>query len=159
MAYKAGRGWSLRLRGGQRQEPWLARRAKAGAFVYEAGKGWSLGLRGGQRLEPSLTRQAEAGQRPISARMLLQPAWEPEFEDAFPKVSCGFSVLPAEIRNRQFDVEILNVRDPRRGADYQGTFAKISWIAPQENAGSCLEHEESYQQVDAAEDRISGFLL
>src|ERR1700747_1480091 len=56
--------------------------------------------------------------------MLHHPAWEPEFEDTFPKVVCGFSVLPAEIRNRQFDVEILNVRDPSGGADDQGTFAK-----------------------------------
>jgi hypothetical protein len=56
--------------------------------------------------------------------MLHHPAWVPEFEDAFSKVVCGFSVLPAEIRNRQFDVEILNVRDPGRGTDYQGTFAK-----------------------------------
>jgi hypothetical protein len=38
-------------------------------------------------------------------------------------------------------------------------FAKISWIAPKQNAGSSLKHEESYQQVDAAENRISGFLL
>ena len=38
-------------------------------------------------------------------------------------------------------------------------FARISWIAPKQNAGSSLKHEESYQQVDAAENRISGFLL
>src|SRR5260370_4577038 len=56
--------------------------------------------------------------------MLHHPARVPEFENAFPETVCGFSVLPAEIRNRQFDVEILNVWDPSGGADYQGTFAK-----------------------------------
>ena len=61
-----GKGWSLRLRGGQcavsswlyagrqRLEPWprgeakaepsLRREAKAGAFAYAGGKGWSLRL-------------------------------------------------------------------------------------------------------------------
>jgi hypothetical protein len=48
-------------RGGQRLEPSLTGRAKAGAFAYEAGKGWSLGLGGGQRLEPWLRRRAKAG--------------------------------------------------------------------------------------------------
>jgi hypothetical protein len=54
-AYEEGKGWSLRLRGGQRLEPSLTRegkgrslrlrgRAKAGAFAYEEGKGWSLRL-------------------------------------------------------------------------------------------------------------------
>src|ERR1700747_3241677 len=56
--------------------------------------------------------------------MLHHPALVPEFENAFPEIVCGFSVLPAEIRDRQFDVEITDVRDPSRGTDDQGTFAK-----------------------------------
>ena len=62
-AYEEGKGWSLRLRGGQRLEPSLTRRAKAGAFAYE----------GGQRLEPSLTREGKGR----SLRLLL-----PFVEDA-----------------------------------------------------------------------------
>jgi hypothetical protein len=56
--------------------------------------------------------------------MLHHPAWESELQDAFPEVVCGFSVLPAEIGDCQFNVEIPNVRDSGTGADYLRTFAK-----------------------------------
>src|ERR1700730_2542118 len=70
LKYREGKGWSLRLRRGQRLEPTLTERAKAGAYAYGEGKGWSLRLRkrakagafaygGGQRLEPSLTEEGK----------------------------------------------------------------------------------------------------
>ena len=56
--------------------------------------------------------------------MLHHPAWEPEFEDTFPQIVRGFSVLPAEIGDRHFDVEILEMRNPGGSADDQGALAK-----------------------------------
>ena len=38
-AYEWGKGWSLRLRMGQRLEPSLTHEAKAGAFAYNAFRG------------------------------------------------------------------------------------------------------------------------
>jgi len=51
-------------------------------------------------------------------------AGEPEFNDAFPKIVRGFSILPTEIRHRHFEVEIVQMRDPGRGADNQRAFTK-----------------------------------
>ncbi len=64
------------------------------------------------------------GQRSIGAFVLHHPAGVTEFKDAFPEIVGGFSVLPAEIRDRHFDVEILKMRDPGGGADDQGAFTK-----------------------------------
>jgi hypothetical protein len=52
------------------------------------------------------------------------PAGEPEFKDAFPKIVRGFSILPTEIRHRHFEVEIVQMGNPGRGADNQRPFTE-----------------------------------
>jgi hypothetical protein len=56
--------------------------------------------------------------------MLDHSTRETEFKDTFSQIVRGFSVLPTEIGNRQFDIEILKMRDPGRSPDDQGALAK-----------------------------------
>ena len=63
--------------------------------------------------------------RSVGAFVLNHPARETEFKNAFSQIVCRLGVLPTEMGNSHFDVEMIKVWDPGRSADDQGAFAKI----------------------------------